>query len=322
MGELSTIEVNEVLVKIKDDITSKPNRNKKSVINMSFEGPPHDPDDEDEKSLQRIILKLMNADVPMFCAAGNEADPDQGDNLEVNSIPGVFEGTDYPLMVIGSTNFDGKQSKWSQGGDHVSLHAPGEGITSMPASGSTPLTDEDGTSLATPLVSGQVANLLSYDAVPFDTSNGNLVKNMRDYFKTNPTASWERIPGTHVLWNGVTEKDNPKIEAQPPAPVSAPSPSSPSLPCNGINNNKWMARDALLNKVSASCADAAKQGMQDYNSGSIARSYDIGTINDLALSMEWPSGAAFQPLEADCNNYMTQIIDRMSFFPFISSMLY
>lgn len=315
MGELSTIEVNELLVKIKDDITSKPNRNKKSVINISFQGPPNDPNNQDETSLQRIILSLMNADIPVLCAAGNDADPDTGANLEVNSIPGVFEGADYPLMVIGSTNFDGKKSKWSQGGDHVFLHAPGEGITAMPASGSTPLIDEDGTSLATPLVSGQVANFLSYDTVPFDTSNGNLVKNMRDYFKTNPTARWERIPGTLVLWNGVTEKDNPKPPAQPPAPAPAPPPSSPTLACNGINNNKWIARDAILNKISIFCADVAKQGTQDQNSGSIARSYDTGTINDLGLSMDWPSGAAFRPSETDCNNYMTQIIDSMSLFP-------
>jgi hypothetical protein len=52
----------------------------------------------------------------------------------------------------------------------------------MPAVGDTPVTNEEGTSFATAIVASEVANLLSYDQIPFYTSDGKLVKNMKEYF--------------------------------------------------------------------------------------------------------------------------------------------
>ncbi|TVY18401.1 hypothetical protein LARI1_G003428 [Lachnellula arida] len=106
--------------------------------------------------------------------------------------------------------------------------------------------------------------------------------------------------------------------AESPANASSPSPAStspappaaaPTLACNGINNVNWMTRDAIASKGSVFCADAAKQGVQDHGSGSIVRSYDTGTVNDLDLSMDWPLGAVFRPSEPDCNEYIRQIMD-------------
>jgi len=74
-----------------------------------------------------------------------------------------------------------------------------------------------------------------------------------------------------------------------------------------------MAKDAIATKISVFCADAAKQGVQDHDSGSILRHYDIGTVNDLDLSMDWPSGAAFRPSEPECNQFLGQIITSTKF---------
>ena len=102
-----------------------------------------------------------------------------------------------------------------------------------------------------------------------------------------------------------------------PSPSLTPSPSPPASPqqtCNGIDNVKWVSRDTLANNIGIYCADAAKQGVQDKDSGSLVRSYNQGTPNELTLSMEWPSGLAFTLVESDCNNYMTAIMDGEQIF--------
>jgi subtilisin family serine protease len=308
-------EINEAIEKIIDDISTKPDRQKKSVVTMSLTGTPPSTDPARQAvqaSTKKHIKTLMDMDVPFFVPAGNDAPTIPN----VDTVPATYASDDYPLFVIGSTTVDGRISTFSQTSDEVFLHAPGEGITCLPPAGNQPLQPPNGpfgTSFATPLVAGEVANLLSYDQVPFDTSTGNLVKNLRKYLQDD--ASWSRTKDSNnkdvpMIWNGVTEKDNPKTQP----PTSPPPPPSPALACNGINNVKWMAKDAIASKVSTFCADAAKQGVQDHDSASILRNYDGGTVNDLDLSMDWPSGATFRPSEPDCNEYMKQIITSREIF--------
>ena len=61
---------------------------------------------------------------------------------------------------------------------------------------------------AAPLVAGVLANFLVYDKVPFDTSDGKVAANAKKYLQD--TANWARQPGVKVIWNGVTEANNPK----------------------------------------------------------------------------------------------------------------
>jgi hypothetical protein len=117
----------------------------------------------------------------------------------------------------------------------------------------------------------------------------------------------DKIPGVKLAESVASPSSTPT----PPPP---PQPSS-SLACNGINNVKWMGKDAIASKVSVFCADAAKQGVQDHDSASIFRNYDTGTVNDLDLSMDWPSGSTFRPSEQDCNEYMGQITTSTYLFP-------
>jgi len=85
--------------------------------------------------------------------------------------------------------------------------------------------------------------------------------------------------------------------------------ATPVKTCNGINNKKWIALDNPNDKMDTYCADAAKQGVQDKESGSLVRTYNAGTPDELTLSMDWPPGLSFKLLESDCKNYMSSVMD-------------
>lgn len=83
--------------------------------------------------------------------------------------------------------------------------------------------------LATPLIAGVLATFLSYDKVPFDMSDGRVAAEAKKYLVE--TANWPRKDKVPVIWNLVTEADNPKkgdgsvAPADPPsAPVCQPTP--------------------------------------------------------------------------------------------------
>ncbi|KAF5638003.1 hypothetical protein F52700_4706 [Fusarium sp. NRRL 52700] len=94
----------------------------------------------------------------------------------------------------------GKLSEFSKGGPHVTLHAVGDPIECLPRDSKDPF-EQTGTACdykAASKVAGEIANLLSYENVPFDTSDRNLVKNLKAYLQS-AAASWERYPGIRVL---------------------------------------------------------------------------------------------------------------------------
>lgn len=65
---------------------------------------------------------------------------------------------------------------------------------------------------ASPLVAGVLANFLSYNSIPFDTTNADLefVKSAKKYVQE--TASWKRKSDVEVpvIWNLIDEEHNPK----------------------------------------------------------------------------------------------------------------
>lgn len=92
--------------------------------------------------------------------------------------------------------------------------------------------------------------------------------------------------------------------------------TSQSPTCAGDSANKFLGRDDLNNQIGTYCADAAKQGTQDPNSGALGRTYNQGTRYEVALSMEWPDDVDIkQDLEANCKQYMTSIMDGQSRLP-------
>ena len=172
----------------------------------------------------------MENGVIVVCAAGNAADErdDRGDlRSAIDLVPGVFEGPDYPLIVVGATNYKGcvfaslsedgntnsdvvdrKPADWSQGGSHLTILGPGVRVQTLDKAKDDPLI-QSGTSFSAPLVAGVLATFLAYDDVPFDLSDPDVsfVQSAKNYLRQN--ANWERIDGVPVIWNEVEEDDNP-----------------------------------------------------------------------------------------------------------------
>jgi subtilisin family serine protease len=318
--QIANLSVDEILNGVKlifNDITkTHPERRKKSVVTMSVYLEQNTGDPMAEEILHDAILTLMEEDIPMFTSSGNFASDPKNPRKEVDTIPGIWEGEDYPLIVVGSTDHGGALSPFSQEGKHVFIHATGNQITCMLRQGADPAKNKEGTSFSAPVVAGEVANLLSYDTVPFDTSDKNLVKNMRKYLQK---TSWARPGGVPMLWNGVTEKDNPKIEAQAsstsgPAPTTIspppPPPKSPEKHCKGLANSQYVSRTELADIIENQfCPDVVKQGGADKDSGSIGRHYNDGTSESVSIAIDGTPGVPLKPSQDDCKKHFLEIID-------------
>lgn len=141
--------------------------------------------------------------------------------------------------------------------------------------------------LATPIVAGQIANLLSYDEIPIDTSNGNLIKNMRDYLKENPAAGWVRSGDTRVLWNGVTEANNPRMRT-----------------CTGLGDNKYVARETLRAAIQDDFCAAGP-------SVRLSRRYNEGSMEDVVVSLDFyhPNPDSSVLGRDACIRYLLEITD-------------
>lgn len=205
--DITPSEIIETFELIAADIRAKPDRKKKSVVTMSMWLGKSIMGFEEQTLLKYAIQTLFRLDVPVVVCAGNDALIPGRE--EVDTSPAVFADDKFPLIVVGSTDHGGALSSFSQRGPHVTLHAPGRDSTCLLSYSSKPFTF-DGTSFATPIIAGQIANLLSNPPPELDTTvDGAVVKNVWDYLRSD-YGSWERFPGIRVIWNVVTEKDNSK----------------------------------------------------------------------------------------------------------------
>ncbi|KAI1142334.1 subtilisin-like protein [Hypoxylon sp. FL0543] len=296
-------ELIESLELIADDIKKRPERRKKSVVTLSRSVDALYPNSA--AKLKTAMQALFAIDVPLVVVAGNHAKSPGREN--VDTYPATLSAPDVPVIVVGNADSKGQKADDSQGGDKVTVYAVGEWVACITKSGSKPGFAR-GTSVSTPMVAGEIANLLSYDTVPFDTSDGNLVKNLKAYLQSDK-ASWARQPNIRLLWNGVTEAHNPKAAGQSKPPPPPPS-NQPKVTCNGLAAKKYAERDVLKNLIETKfCPDAAKQGHLDKNSGSIARNYNPGNPDQTAISMDYKPGLNFKPNEGDCAKYLMLAVD-------------
>ncbi|EPE25367.1 Subtilisin-like protein [Glarea lozoyensis ATCC 20868] len=294
-------EIIEALAEVAQDIRARPERRKKSVVTMSMGLTERNPFWGDK--LSEVIRDLFKLDVPVIVPAGNEAgDPNR---QHVDSYPALFSNFNFPLVVVGSADYDGSRSPFSQAGPHLTVHAVGNGVTCLPNDDSTPVSDRKGTSFAAPVVAAQAANLLSYDTVPFDTSDGDLVANLWSYLQS-PASSWARVPGVSMIWNGVQENNNPAEAAPPPSPPPPPPP--PVQQCNGVASKKYVTRDTVAKNVLEFCSMAIKQGGPDPNSGSIGREFNTDTVEQLTIYLDIPPGSPM-PSEEDCKTHLLSLVD-------------
>ena len=143
MARLQLSEMVECLELVAKDIRLLSRRQKRSVVTMSMAVRfPFDPNSQIQRRLKARIQDLFDLDVPVIVSSGN----DGVNTPEINSVPAVFADNNFPLIVVGSTNTAGIESSFSQRGPGLTTRAIGEDITCMPKDGSTPRTNDKGTS--------------------------------------------------------------------------------------------------------------------------------------------------------------------------------
>ncbi|KAF7958010.1 hypothetical protein EAE96_003577 [Botrytis aclada] len=71
-----------------------------------------------------------------------------------------------------------------------------------------------------------------------------------------------------------------------------------------------MGGDDMMNQIGLFCKEAAIQGTQDKDSGSILRTYHQGERDEVDLAIDWPPGIEIKNnMETYCFNNMTTIMD-------------
>ncbi|KAI0145417.1 hypothetical protein GGR57DRAFT_480152 [Xylariaceae sp. FL1272] len=89
-----------------------------------------------------------------------------------------------------------------------------------------------------------------------------------------------------------------------PMPTAAPPSKTDDLHCNGLVSQKYMSADTLADNIVTFCATAVAQGVQDKDSGSVVRKYNHGTLDEVDISVDWPSGVQIPFNEAECNKQL------------------
>ncbi|KAI1404281.1 peptidase S8/S53 domain-containing protein [Hypoxylon fuscum] len=191
---------------IRDDLASHPERHGKSVVVVSIAYDPALPNQQPEVTMKQYIQDIMNFDVPVVIAAGNAAE--EGRFL-VDNVPALFEGPDFPMIVVGSVTPNGEVTSFSQRGDHVSVYAVGQPISCLGMDGPDPI-QESGTSFSSPIVAGQIAIILSLEDRPFQTQKGSVVKDLKQYLISGYNSVTRGLGQQRLIWNGVHLIDNPK----------------------------------------------------------------------------------------------------------------
>lgn len=166
------------------------------IISMSLGGP-------GSPALHRAVKDAVAKGIILICAAGNEGDGDP--NTEEVSYPGAYA----EVIEVGAIDFNGKLAYFSNTNHEVDILAPGVDILSTYPNGQ--YAKLDGTSMATPHMTGAVALLRSKNVA--DYTHGDFILNVG---KEVPTA--------------VGEDTIPEEQREVPGPEPAPvSPKKPDL---------------------------------------------------------------------------------------------
>lgn len=133
-----------------------PNQERVRVINMSFGSTVEAP------GLHDAVKDAVDAGILMICAAGNEGDNDPTTNE--CSYPANFD----EVICVGAVDLNKKLTEFSNTNDALDLVAPGKHILSTYKDGGRAYMD--GTSMATPHVSGAAALIINQVEKDFNRS--------------------------------------------------------------------------------------------------------------------------------------------------------
>ena len=122
MAYYDVLEIVAAFSEVIIDLKAHPERRKHSVVTMSLSGPVFDPENPAMILLSAVIQKVMDMDVPVVVSAGNT----MPGHPNIDTVPAVFAGTDYPIIVVGSAKKTGDKSSFTPNGPQITIHAVGE----------------------------------------------------------------------------------------------------------------------------------------------------------------------------------------------------
>lgn len=179
------------------------------------------------------------------------------------------------------------------------------------------------------MVAGVIATYMAYDQPPWDPSKTGKarVQAIKDYIRTDE-SSWKRPgKGERLIWNGATEEIRNSVGAKmckrddcsdtPPPPEQSSPAQPPSPPADqekkcyqDVTTTKFVDRDMVLKLIDESfCPDAQKQGKLDDNSGSISRTYNMDTPEQIELAADAKPGDDMTSDLEKCKDVMHELVD-------------
>lgn len=208
--------LNWALYKARDDIAAN-NREGKSVVLFAKSNKDLGiPAGDGWPRMRSYMKELFDMDVVVVNSAGNKGT--RPGRRQIDTVPQLYESSDFPLIVAGAVDNEGLRVPLSQGPAHVTAWAPGFNVGCVRGQ----YTSGTGTSASAGAVSRsqwrkrkylaaladldlQVAGLVAYflglNPPPFVVGGGNTAKNAKRFLQT--TASWQRNPDgpENVVWN-------------------------------------------------------------------------------------------------------------------------
>jgi major intracellular serine protease len=186
-----------------------PNNEKVTAISMSLGGP-------DDVTEHEAIIRAIEHDILVICAAGNEGDNDF--NTDEMAYPAA-----YPEVIsVGAVDFNNIPATFTNTNEEVDLVAPGVDVVSTYLEGS--YARLSGTSMATPHVAGATALLKNKLEKEFERklTEAELYAQLCKHTRTLNLD--RRIQGNGVL--DLTAVPSPPAE-QEPEPIEAPPTEEP-----------------------------------------------------------------------------------------------
>ncbi|KAL0944710.1 exo-beta-glucanase [Colletotrichum truncatum] len=188
---------------VRDDIKAKGLQGK-AVLSTSTGGWLAESADENDKegmySMYRTLIRgITRLDVPIVCAAGNDA---KKGIMEPHSMPALLS-REMPIIVVGSTDREGKPTTFSQRGDLVTTWALGLDVNcpdTRNLKDLTKLRPMNGTSFSAPLVAGVVAVWMSQKNVVF--RKGKVAQDARDRVVEYSYKRGDSPEHMAMVWNG------------------------------------------------------------------------------------------------------------------------
>jgi cerevisin len=146
MGDDGTAPASDIIAGINFVAFNAATTGNPSVINLSVSTPP-------SRALDTACSNAVSMGVHVVVAAGNDNRDATGDS------PARSED----VITVGATDINDQRASFSNSGPAVDIWAPGVGIISLSNSGNNLLRTLDGTSMATPFVTGLVAYLIGLE---------------------------------------------------------------------------------------------------------------------------------------------------------------